>query len=62
MLYDKDIRDPLFDFLEELYHKIIERVPHDILKIQISDELFERDYHQIEDIICTYKAGKNGSP
>ena len=22
MLYDKDIRDPLFDFLEERYHKI----------------------------------------
>lgn len=38
--------------------KIIERVPQDILKTQISDELFERDYHAIEDTIRLYKSGK----
>lgn len=37
--------------------KIIERVPKELLKIQISEELFERDYHQIEHIIRAYKAG-----
>ena len=132
MLYDKDIRDPLFDFLEKRYHKIriieekqmgrsradivmvtedsvfgieiksdadsytrwrdkmkllwrpelahiqqlnqlpkykqkskafvidkiIERVPQAVLKTQISDELFERDYHAIEDTIRLYKSRK----
>lgn len=42
MLYDKDIREPLFDFLEEHYGKI-------------SRELFERDYTQIDQIIKEYK-------
>lgn len=37
--------------------KIIEKVPRELLKIQISDELFERDYHQIEHMIRAYKAG-----
>lgn len=37
--------------------KIIEKVPKELLKIQISEELFERDYHQIEHIIRAYKAG-----
>lgn len=37
--------------------KIIKRVPKELLKIQISEELFERDYHQIEHIIRAYKAG-----
>lgn len=37
--------------------KIIEKVPKELLKIQISDELFERDYHQIEHMIRAFKAG-----
>lgn len=35
--------------------KIIEKVPQDILTKQISDELFERDYNKIEEIIYEYK-------
>lgn len=38
--------------------KIIERVPQAVLKTQISDELFERDYHAIEDTIRLYKSRK----
>lgn len=38
--------------------KIIEKVPQDILTKQISDELFERDYNEIEEIIREYKAGR----
>lgn len=38
--------------------KIIEKVPRELLKIQISDELFERDYHQIEHMIRAYKSGR----
>lgn len=37
--------------------KIIEKVPKELLKIQISDELFERDYNQIEHMIRAFKAG-----
>ena len=35
--------------------KIIERVPEDILNVQISQELFERDYNEIGAIIGEYK-------
>lgn len=38
--------------------KIIEKVPKELLKIQISDELFERDYNQIEHMIRAYKSGR----
>ncbi len=136
MLYDKDIREPLFDFLEAYYGKIriieekqmgrsradvvmvtpssvvgieiksdadnpkvdakkklsllwrpelahiqelnhmpkyrqkskqfvIEKillsVPQDILREQISQELFERDYTQIEELIRDYKRKHQGS-
>ncbi|MBS7006824.1 sce7726 family protein [Anaerostipes sp.] len=40
--------------------KIIEKVPAELLKTQVSDELFERDYHEIENTIRTYKAGGTG--
>lgn len=37
--------------------KILLRVPQEILKEQISQELFERDYTQIAEIIMEYKRG-----
>ena len=38
--------------------KILERVPEQILGRQISEELFERDYTEIEDEIREYRRGR----
>lgn len=44
---------------EFVIDKILQKVPGDVLQRQISEELFERDYNEIEDIILSYKrAGK----
>lgn len=40
--------------------KIAEKVPEDILSLQISDELFERDYTTIERVIRQYKLMQKG--
>lgn len=42
--------------------KIIERVPHDLLKKQMCEELFERDYDTIADSINEYRALNNQKP
>lgn len=111
MLYDKDIREPLFEFLETTYgkirileekqmgrtpgenpklnwkkklsllwrpelahiqelnqmpgyrekskqfvtEKILLKVPKETLRLQISEELFERDYTRIAEIIQEYR-------
>ena len=36
----------------------MEKVPADLLAVQISEELFERDYTAIEEIIRAYREGK----
>ncbi len=41
--------------------KILLSVPQDILREQISQELFERDYTQIEELIRDYKRKHQGS-
>ena len=41
--------------------KILLSVPQDILREQISQELFERDYTQIEELIRDYKRNHQGS-
>ena len=38
--------------------KILERVQKEILARQISEELFERDYTKIEDVIREYRRGR----
>lgn len=38
--------------------RILERVPKEILGKQISEELFERDYTEIEDTIREYRQGR----
>jgi len=38
--------------------KILEKVPKERLKAQISQELFERDYTEIEDVIREYRRGR----
>ena len=51
-MLDKDMREPLFDYLDEYYGKIrifvremiVEKVPEEVLKRQMTDLLFERDY------------------
>lgn len=54
IFYDKDIREPLFDFLE----KLIEKVPAEILWKQAYEELFERDYNTIAEEIETYRKNR----
>ena len=44
-----------------LIEKILLSVPQDILREQISQELFERDYTQIEELIRDYKRKHQGS-
>lgn len=43
-------------------NKILERVPHDILQLQLCGELFERDYSTIGDRIREFKAAKRKVP
>ena len=38
--------------------KILEKVPADLLAVQISEGLFERDYTAIEETIRAYREGK----
>lgn len=38
--------------------KILEKVPADLLAVQISEELFERDYTAIEETMRAYREGK----
>jgi hypothetical protein len=38
--------------------KILERVPKETLGRQISEELFERDYTEIEEVIREYRRGR----
>lgn len=40
--------------------KILLKVPEDILRIQMCNELFERDYTKIGDTIKTYKSKRRG--
>ncbi len=49
-------RDKSKDFV---IGKLLERVPWETLKGQISEELFERDYTTIDETIRTYKKGRN---
>lgn len=52
-------RDKSKDFVAG---KILEKVPEDILKVQFSDALFERDYSAIKEQILQYRAQKKGVP
>jgi hypothetical protein len=38
--------------------KILAKVPEDALKLQVSQELFERDYNEIDRIIREYREGR----
>lgn len=40
--------------------KILEKVPEEILRRQISEELFQRDYTEIEDVIEGYRRERRG--
>ena len=40
------------DFVIE---KIMEKIPEDILQVQVCEELMQRDYHEIGKIIAEYK-------
>ena len=40
--------------------KIIQNVPEELLRCQVSEELFQRDYHKISEIITKYRR-ENGS-
>lgn len=42
--------------------KILEKVPEDILKLQFSDALFERDYNAIKEQILKFRAERKGVP
>ena len=35
--------------------KIVQRIPHDLLRYQVTEELFERDYTTIADRINEYR-------
>lgn len=41
--------------------QILERVPEEKLQLQVCEELFQRDYNTIREIISDYKAGKKKS-
>lgn len=43
------------DFVIE---KIIEKIPEEILQLQVCEELMQRDYNEISQIIAEYKKGK----
>lgn len=43
------------DFVIE---KIIEKIPEEILQLQLCEELMQRDYNEITDIIAEYKKGE----
>ncbi len=40
--------------------KILEKVPGEKLKVQVCQELFERDYQMIEETICEYRRKHRG--
>ena len=42
--------------------KIVETVPHDLLAIQVSEELFERDYTKIWETIQAYRKENGQKP
>lgn len=43
------------DFVIE---KIIEKIPEEILQLQLCEELMQRDYNEIAEIILEYKKGE----
>ncbi len=42
--------------------KLVEKVPQEVLKPQVSDILFERDYNSIADVINEFKSERAGRP
>jgi hypothetical protein len=38
--------------------KLIERVPEELLAVQVSEELFERDYQEIAEVMETYRQSR----
>ena len=55
ILYDKDIREPLFFFLEETYGKVRILEEKRTGSARAYDELFERDYNTIEQEIEDFR-------